>query len=117
MRDAVHDSPDWCGLVTHHGRERREPRFALKRPPAAQRFIKNSAQGENVGAPVHFLALGLLRRHVTDSSNDGARLRVRPVIHRGSGQLIRAARLHQFRQAEVQDLHQSIVHHHDVRRL
>ena len=76
-------------------------------PAAAQALIEHGAQGEDVGAGVHRLALELLRGHVLEGAHHAARGGLhQPLLH-----------LHQ---AEVQQLHEGRIvasadQHHVVR--
>ncbi len=55
-----------------NGVEDKRGGFAVKGQRPRRHLIKQRTEGEQVGAGVEFLALGLLRRHVRDGSERGA---------------------------------------------
>ncbi len=56
------------GLALADGREHRVHVLARERTPAAEQFIENHAEGENIGAGIHDLAGRLFGRHVGGSA-------------------------------------------------
>ena len=74
---------------------------------------------KDVRARVHFLPLGLLGGHVGDGTDDRALFR--DGLPPSSSVAVEAVSspwsLRELRQAEIEHLHQSVLVHHDVRRL
>src|SRR5437660_5250049 len=66
------DFRNWPGFIAQDRRKRRKSRIASKRPGPGHPLVQHHSKREDVGAGVYFLTLGLLRRHVTDSSDDGS---------------------------------------------
>src|SRR5580765_2138546 len=96
----------------HHGFGGSGP---LKGALASDHFVEHRAQGKLIGAEVQALAAGLLRRHVTDGTKNGAGRGVRS----GGGDAIAfgGARGNQFGQTKIEDFHQTILRDHQVFRL
>jgi hypothetical protein len=118
--DDEHEAPrqsrpqrqDRLRLALDDGRQRLRRSRPREGPLPGHHLVKDGAERELVGARVHGPAGGLLRRHVPDGPEDGARPR-RLVIERFHAR-IRGGRRHQLRQTEVEDLHQAVIAHHHV---
>ena len=83
---------------------------------AGRHLVQHHAEGEEVGAGVHLLAAGLLRRHVGDGAERRARAG-RELVGRHRGVLRRLAgtpALEQLGEAEVEDLRLPAVGDEDV---
>src|SRR6476646_9089685 len=66
------DFRNWPSLIAEDCQERGKSRIARERPGPGHHLVQHHSKGEDVGAGVYFLTLGLLRRHVTDGSDDGS---------------------------------------------
>ncbi len=86
-------------------------RFAGKRRAAGEHLVQDGSQGEEVGPFVEGLALQLLRRHVAEGADHGARLRERDFRRRLR---LRIGVLVHARDAEVEKLSQIVRGHHHV---
>ena len=78
---------------------------ALERPRARQHLVHHHAQREDVGALVEWVATHLLRRHIANGAHD------HPEACQDTGdgrRRIGPGRVHQFRHAEVKNLHAPI---------
>lgn len=85
--------------------------IAGKKLPAGQQFVENDAEGPDIGATVHVLAAGLLRRHVSGGAEDhaGVSFVVMSRVHGQRGRVLGIAAglggvLAQFRESEIQHL-------------
>jgi hypothetical protein len=104
------------GLGAEDGGQRRGAGVAAKSAVARHHLVQNGAEREDVRARVEPLALGLLRRHVSDGPDQQALRGLEPLVRREREGVagVRFVRLHELREAEVQHLHATVVTDHDV---
>ena len=95
-----------AGLHVGGARERGRP---------GQHLVKDGSEREHVGAPIRLLAADLLRRHVWNRPQVGARLGSRPAGACGSRG--GSDRGQQLRHPEVEDLQAAVLEEEEVRRL
>ena len=112
------DATDRLRLLFENGRERREPRVAIKSPLTGEHLVEQGAERENIAARIHLIAFGLLRRHVRSGPDNRAPLgvwawrfhtrRLGKFARRGLGNLC---------QPEIQHFDEIVLGHHNVGRL
>ena len=90
-------------------------RLAVERPLSGQHLVADHPERKNVGASVHIVADGLLRRHVPHRSE--RRPLTRQLAHRsgldGLGRRVGLG-LQGLGEPKVEDLHEPVEGHHDV---
>ncbi len=99
------------GLLGENGDHRLDRRGAGEGPAAGEHLVDHGAEGEEIRAVIHLLALDLLRRHVADRAHD------RPRHRRAAGERAVLASRGLLGEAEVQDLHPPVVRQEEVGRL
>ena len=103
-----------CGR--QHGGQRRRRRIAAERPRARRHLVEQRAEAEDVGPRIDRFAFGLLGRHVGRRPHDPPLARLQRIGE--DGRLRRIERRdREFGQSEIEDLHATVVGHHQVRRL
>ena len=99
------------GVFMEHRGHRLDGRVAGEGPPARQHLVEDHAKGEQVRALVDGASGHLLRRHICHGADHGAHGGPRP-----GRELVEplAFRLHELRDAEVEDLHAPIARDEEV---
>ena len=110
------DLVDGQRVPRHYRGQDAGARLARKRTLASTHFVQNRTQREDVRARIHWLAFGLLRRHVRHASNhcpfSGFKDRRERGVSRAHRSLFR-----QFRQPEIEYLDTPAVGDHQIRGL
>jgi hypothetical protein len=83
----------------------------LKRAPVSEHFIEHHAEAENIRAMIGRSPTHLFRRHIADSSHDGAGIGFSNGLR---GIRVRWSLRLQFRESEVENLRTAVVRDHDV---
>ena len=106
------DPADRLRLVPDDGRQGVHLGRPAEGPPSRGHFVQHGSEGELVGPEVARFSARLLRRHISERSQDRSRLRQRVFRYRGGRHA--AGRRAALGQAEVQDLGPSLRADHDV---
>ena len=111
-------------LVLDDRGQRLDGALPLERRPPAHHLVEHRAEGELVGAMVHWPTARLLGRHVPDRAHDDPGGGVGGALHVGPGRHLRdvlagrpipdAPVAAQLGEAEVEDLHVAVARQHDV---
>ena len=65
---------EWLRILVNDGADDRGRRTSSEGASSSEHFVQHGPKGENIGARIGRLALGLLRRHIRRRAHDGARL-------------------------------------------
>src|SRR5262249_37368164 len=82
-------------------------------------FIEHCTEAENIGACIELLAFGLLRRHISCRARYPLVMLVRALLREQLGGILVGSglRLRKLRETEIENLWNTILGNHDVRRL
>jgi hypothetical protein len=100
-------------------RESRELGISGKSAPSGDHFVQHRAEGKYVGPFIHFVTIGLFRRHVRHRSDDGAGFGFQNGVQVNAlrdGMRVGLFRIGQLGQPEIQNFHLTLFVDDDIGR-